>query len=48
MDDLKDSLQPDILEGVKDEYFYKIYKPEYKNGKKYVPLKEITSKKELE
>ncbi|CDW91772.1 UNKNOWN [Stylonychia lemnae] len=42
LDDLRDTLQPEILEGVSDEVFHKLYKTEKDlDGKIIVPLKEM-------
>lgn len=41
LDDLRATLQPDILEGVPDEIFFKMYRTEKdREGNRYVPLKE--------
>lgn len=42
LDDLRKTLQPEILEGVSDEVFFKLYKTEIgPDGKKIVSLKEM-------
>lgn len=42
LDDLRKTLQPEILEGVSDEVFFKLYKTETgPDGKKIVSLKEM-------